>query len=69
MPDFTTHQLDVIKALTPIAQTLIAMLGFVIAMMQFRSSLKQRKDDQMWKQNEFVAAKRSPIRLSLAMQA
>jgi hypothetical protein len=57
MPDFTTHQLEVIKALTPIAQTLIAMLGFVIAMMQFRSSLKQRRDDQIWKQNEFVVAK------------
>jgi hypothetical protein len=54
---FTSHCLDVIKALTPIAQTAIAVCGFVFAMVQFRSSLKQRRDDQLWKQNEFVAAK------------
>jgi hypothetical protein len=39
MPDFTDHQLEFIKALTPIAQTLIAMCAFAIAIMQFRESL------------------------------
>jgi hypothetical protein len=57
MLDFTDHELEIIKVLTPIIQTVIAVFGFVSAMVQFNSSLKQRRDDQLWKQNEFVAAK------------
>jgi hypothetical protein len=57
MPDLTTDQLEAIRALTPVVQTIIAAFGFIVVMLQFRSSLNQRRDDQLWKQSEFAADK------------